>query len=206
MRSFLLALAFAAVALPAQHSQAAYKYATSLTIAAPSGSAGATLADGLPKSIKISPCSSTTALDQFTFSLKYDAGKLAAEKRDVYLIFYRADAAGSSFEPKFFPIVKRFPGPAHQVAARGDIRDLNDNKLADIYVTAANNLGGAITETVLGGNIILEGLPAGLWMAMSIIADSATIDFDDPATWLAWDAVPFLLRKPWEGSTNNVCQ
>lgn len=207
MRLFVLALAILGITLPVEDSHAAaYKYAISLALSMPAGSAGATLTADMPKGIKISPCSSAAALDQITIALKYDAGKVAADKRDVYMVFYRTDAVGNSFDPKFFPIVKRFPGPNFQVVARADVQDMNDNKAADIYVTAANNLGGAITETILGGNIVLEALPSGLWMALSIIADSATIDFDDPSTWLAWDAVPFLLRKPWQGTANSTCQ
>jgi len=184
---------------------ASYKYVTTIATTTPAGSAGANLADGQPKSVKFSPCSSATALDQITFSLKYDAGKLSAEKRDVYFMFYRPDAFGTVFEPKYFVVVKRFPGASFQITSRPTVSDLNANKAEDIYVSATNNLGGAISETILGGNIVLEGIPAGMWLALAIIADSATVDFDDPSTWLAWDAAPFLVRKPWQGLSNDTC-
>jgi ABC-type multidrug transport system fused ATPase/permease subunit len=76
---------------------------------------------------------------------------------------------------------------------------------ADTYIAAANNLGIAQSEILLGGNLRLEGLPAGLWSVTAIIADSAAIDFDDPATWDAWDVDTFILGKPWEGAINKTC-
>ena len=184
---------------------AGYKYVTTIAATMPAGSAGASLTDSQPKNIKFSPCSSSTGLDQITLSLKYDAGKLAADKRDLYLFFYRPDASGNVFDARFFPVVKRFPGGNYLIQARPTVRDMNAARTTDIYVPAANNLGGSITETILGGNIVLEGLQAGLWMAISIIADSSTVDFDDPTTWLAWDVVPFVLRKPWQGDANDTC-
>lgn len=199
-------LAFCLLALPPALHAAGYKYVTTIATTMPTGSAGASLADGQPKSAKFSPCSSSTGLDQITLSLKYDAGKLTADKRDLYLLFYRPEAAGDVFDPRFFPVVKRFPGASYLINARATVREMNAARTTDIYVPAANNLGGAITETILGGNIVLEGLQAGLWMAVSIIADSATVDFDDPGTWLAWDVAPFVLRKPWQGETNDTCQ
>lgn len=184
---------------------AGYKYVTTIAAAMPAGSAGAALTDGQPKGVKFSPCGSATGLDQITLSLKYDAGKLTADKRDLYLLFYRPDASGNLFDPRFYPVVKRFPGGNYLINARATVRDMNAAKTTDIYVPAANNLGGAITETILGGNIVLEGLQAGIWMAVSIIADSTTVDFDDPSTWLAWDVAPFVVRKPWQGDANDSC-
>ncbi len=204
-RSASCLLALCLLTLSPALNAAGYKYVTSIATTMPSGSAGASLTDGQPKSVKFSPCSSTTGLDQITLALKYDAGKLATDKRDLYLFFYRPEAGGNIFDPRFYPVVKRFPGASYLINARATVREMNAAKTTDIYVPAANNLGGAITETILGGNIVLEGLQAGLWMAISIIADSATVDFDDPSTWLAWDAAPFILRKPWQGDTNDIC-
>lgn len=184
---------------------AGYKYVTTIATTMPAGSAGASLTDGQPKGVKFSPCSSAAGLDQITLALKYDAGKLTADKRDLYLLFYRPEASGNIFDPHFYPVVKRFPGATYLLNARTTVSEMNAAKATDIYVPAANNLGGAITETILGGNIVLEGLQAGLWMAISIIADSTTVDFDDPSTWLAWDVAPFILRKPWQGDANDTC-
>ena len=75
----------------------------------------------------------------------------------------------------------------------------------DAYAAANNNLGYAQTEVIFGGNIGLEGLSAGLWLLTAIIADSATVNFDDPSTWDAWDSKPFMLGKPWKGTTAPTC-
>lgn len=208
MRAFLLALfAFLSGSLIATGAwaQATYKYTMTTTVTLPKGSAGEKTPTGLPLSMKISPCSDATKLDQVTFTVKYDAGKTDTDKRDVYVIFHRLDATGAAGNEKFYTLVKVFPGSTAQLNARADVAALTAAATTDIYVKAANNLGGAITETVLGGNIILEGLQAGMWSLVGIVADSTTVDFDDPATWLAWDVAPFLVRKPWEGTANNTC-
>jgi hypothetical protein len=73
-------------------------------------------------------------------------------------------------------------------------------------------LGYAQTETILGGNIPLEGLSSGLWLVTAIIGGSSitgttatAVNFDDPSTWDAWDSKPFMLGKPWKGTTAPTC-
>ena len=38
----------------------------------------------------------------------------------------------------------------------------------------------------------------------TIIAEPP-VNFDAPATWSAWDTVPFMLRKPWTGTADATC-
>ena len=77
---------------------------------------------------------------------------------------------------------------------------------ANVYLPAADNLGqGAQTETVLGGYINLEYISTGTWQLVAIIANSATVDFEDPATWAAWDTTTLMLGKPWAGKTKSEC-
>ena len=182
----------------------AYKYSVTITVSEPAGSAAALTAAGpkKPTSTRISPCSSATALDQFTFTLKYDAGKSLAStdtRRSIYVIFNKPDfLTGGYVALVKNPLLSVLPFfvPSDTAAA---IRK------ADTYIAAANNLGIAQSEILLGGNLRLEGLPAGLWSVTAIIADSAAIDFDDPATWDAWDVDTFVLGKPWEGTINKTC-
>lgn len=182
----------------------AYAYSATLTVTMPAGSAGATLAKTQPTATKFTPCASTGA-DQTTISLKYDAGKTSTDKRDLYLLFHRPEAAGTLIEPKFFAITKGNPITPTIINPRINTAALNSNKATDPYIAAADILGGAITEPVLGGNVRLEGLMAGTWQIVAIIADKTTVDFDDPATWLAWDVANFVTLKPWLGGANMVC-
>lgn len=181
-------------------------YSVVLTITAPSGSAAASLKKTQPAGTKFSPCSSADSLDQLTLTIKYDAGKIAENKRDLYVFFYRPEAKGEKNDPAYFSVTKRRSATPYLITERYSISDLNTNRAIDAYVPAADNLGGAITEVVLGGNSVLEGLASGTWQAIGIVADAATVDFDDPETWLAWDVATFVLRKPWMGTSNTSCQ
>ncbi|MCL4757959.1 MAG: hypothetical protein KJZ96_06395 [Rhodocyclaceae bacterium] len=189
----------------AQNTPAPYAYNVTVTVTAPSGSAGTGLPKTQPTNTRFSPCSLASALDQLTLTVKYDAGKTSENKRDVYVFFHKPDAVGTAKDPKFFSVTKRSTAVPYLITARTDQAALTTNRTIDRYVTAANNLGGAITEVVLGGNTVLEGLPTGTWQAIAIIADSTEVDFDDPGTWLAWDVASFVLGKPWLGKRNTVC-
>ncbi|MBV5267031.1 MAG: hypothetical protein JZU67_00610, partial [Burkholderiaceae bacterium] len=74
------------------------------------------------------------------------------------------------------------------------------------YLPKSINGGGSITETIL--NVVLSGAEnvAGTWQVIGIVADSATVNFDDPTTWAAWDTGTFMIKKPWFGDLNNNCQ
>jgi hypothetical protein len=37
------------------------------------------------------------------------------------------------------------------------------------------------------------------------MADGAVVNFDDPATWDAWDVATFVPGKPWVGAANMIC-
>lgn len=179
----------------------AYKYSVSLSIAAPAGSsaAAATADKTLPVATKFTPCDATK-LDQFAFTIKYDAGKVAADLQNVYLIFHKPELATNGY----FPLVRRSITSA---APFFTVYNTAAQILpADTYVAATANVGGAQTEVVLGGNLPLEGMDAGLWMVTAIIAPGTSVNFDDPSTWKAWDSIGFLLRKPWRGASNTTCQ
>lgn len=196
------AIALAAMA-PAAHAQlTSYAYSVSVTVAAPKGSAAETAAKNktLPAGIKFSTCDAS-ALDQFAFTLKYDAGKpsvgtAASTLQNVYLVFHQ-DAG------VYYPLVRQ---PLVTTGAFFKVYNSPSNILpTDAYTATSDNLGGSQTEVVLGGNLTVQGLSSGVWMITAIVAPAATVNFDDPKTWSAWDTVPFMLRKPWRGMLNSSC-
>ncbi len=194
--------ALAASFAPAVHAQATYAYSVSMTVAAPKGSAAETASKNktLPTGIKFSTCDAA-ALDQFAFTLKYDAGKptvgtALSTLQNVYVIFHR-DAG------QFFPLVRQ---PLNTTGAFFKVYPASGSILAtDTYTATADNLGGVQTEVILGGNLTVHGLDSGVWLITAIVAPAATVNFDDPTTWSAWDTTPFMLRKPWKGIINNSC-
>lgn len=202
----MAALTFQAFA-PVASAQTAttYKYSVSITVSEPPGSAAALTAAGpkKPTSTKSSPCSSASALDQLNFTLKYDAGKntaIADTRRSIYVIFNKPDFATGGY-------VVLVKNPLQSVSPFFVATDTAAAIVkANTYIAAANNLSVAQSETLLGGNLRLEGLPTGLWSVTAIMADSAAVNFDDPSTWDAWDVTTFVLGKPWMGATNTSCQ
>lgn len=197
----LLALA-AAFSPAAQAQPTTYAYSVALTVTLPKGSAAESVSKNktLPAGIKFSPCDAT-ALDQLAFTLKYDAGKPAVGStpstlQNVYVIFNRDGGL-------FFPLVRN---PLMTTGAIFKVYPASGNIQAiDTYTAAGDNLGGAQTEVILGGNLTVHGLDSGVWLLTAIIAPASTVNFDDPRTWSAWDTVPFMLRKPWKGIVNNSC-
>lgn len=198
---FLLAKGLAAMALfgglvaPA----AAYAYKVTMTLTAPKGSAGEKLATTQPASTKLAPCSDAK-LDQVTFTVTYDAGKLTSDKRDLFIILY--SPANELFAHKKYSLGSSpnlITGPFTPSTLVGSVAD-------NIYLAATENLGqGAQTDVLFGGYINLESVATGTWQLVAIIANSTTVDFDDPTTWAAWDATTLMVGKPWAGITKTVC-
>ncbi len=178
-------------------------YSMKVAVTMPKGSAGEMLGTTFPSNTKMTPCSDTSKVDSVTVTLTYNAGKPA--DKDIYVFFFNPNADGIS-SPKFYMIKKRTA--SIEITPRNNAGDID--KLNDIYLTRDKNTGDAITETILGGSVILDfsgsGIPSGTWQGMGIVADSAKIDFDDPATWTAWDVGTLIVRKPWPGSKNTVCE
>ena len=195
-----LALVLALGSTTSALAQASYAYSVSLTVTAPKGSAAETAAKNkkLPLGIRFSPCDAT-ALDQFAFTIKYDAGKPATASapsslQNVYLVVHK--------DGSYFPLIRRpLLGTAPYFASYSNPTGISSN---DTYTAAADNLGGVQTEVILGGNLTVQGLPSGIWNITAIIAEPP-VNFDAPATWSAWDTVPFMLRKPWTGTADATC-
>jgi hypothetical protein len=90
-----------------------------------------------------------------------------------------------------------------EVVLRDYVRDLQP--LNDIYISRDMFLQTKLEEIVTGSSIQLDGyvLPQGTWLAVSILGDAQIIDFEDPGTWVAWDAYPFILGSPWGGQRGS---
>lgn len=204
MRSFIKPLAYAlgivaTAFIPNAYAVTTYAYSIGLTTTAPKGSSSelASKEKTLPIGIKFSPCTASK-LDQFAFTIKYDAGKTVDDMQSVYLVFNKPD----SHNYGFYPLVRQ---PLTTTGAFFKVYNNSSDMIpTDTYTAAANNLGGAQTEIILGGSMSMETLGAGLWMITAIIAPEKTVNFDDPSTWSAWDTVPFMLRKPWLGSSRDA--
>lgn len=175
-----------------------YAYKVTMTLVAPKGSAAEKLATNRPSTTKMSPCIDTLP-DQVNVTITYDAGKTALERRDLYVILnsptgtlhpIKKYTLGSS------PVIR---GPFTPSTLVGSVED-------NIYLRSVDNLGqGAQTETLFGGYISLESVETGTWQVVSILANSSTVDFEDPATWSAWDVATLIVGKPWAGITKTSC-
>jgi hypothetical protein len=173
-----------------------YAYKVTMTLTAPKGSAGEKLATTQPTSTKLTPCSDAKS-DQVSINVTYDAGKTALEKRDLYLILH--SPTGDLFAMKKTSLGSTLAGPFTSTTLVGSV-------VGNIYLTAADNLGqGAQTDAVLGGYINLESIATGTWQVVAILANSTTVDFDDPTTWAAWDVTTLMLGRPWAGKTKTEC-
>lgn len=198
------AISLSAIAPPIHAQTTTYKYSVSVTVSEPKGSAAEQTKAGptKPSSTKFSPCSSLAGLDQLTFTLKYDAGKYSTtsdSRRSIYILFNKPDLATGGYAA----LVKN---PLKSTSPFFVVTDTAaaTNK-GDTYIAAADNLSVAQSEVLLGGNLRLENLPSGVWSVTAIVADSTAVNFDDPATWDAWDVATFVLGKPWVGAANTSC-
>nr|WP_295775426.1 hypothetical protein [Rhodoferax sp.] len=175
-----------------------YAYKVTMTTLAPKGSAGEKLAATQPSSTKTTPCSDTLP-DQVTVTLTYDAGKTALEKRDLFIIL-------NSPTGTLLPVKKFTLGASPTILGPFTASTLTGSAADNIYLRAADNLGqGAQTETLFGGYINLRSIPTGTWQVVAILANSSTVNFEDPTTWSAWDVTTLVVGKPWAGITKTIC-
>jgi hypothetical protein len=201
-----MALAFftVAFAFPVAGS-AADIYSMKITPSMPKGSAGEKLAITQPTNTKLSPCDNNPpypTVDAVSFLLAYNAG--SSTKLDVYMFFYNLNGDGIS-SPRYYVVSRSaISNGGLALVPRNTLADLN--AITDIYLPKEANLGVAVSENLLGSFISVDGVPAGTWQLVGIVADRAGVDFDDPGTWAAWDVATVVLRKPWRGLKNTVCQ
>ncbi len=199
----LLGTACLLIAMQANVWAAAATYSMKVTVSMPKGSAGATLATTQPTNTKFTPCNNVGLIDAVTFALSYNAGTIPADMKDVYIILYTPNGTNSTLPT--FQVGTRYSSTSAGVVfvTRWDLSEIVP--ATDIYLPKEKNLGGAITENLVASSLALDGVPVGTWQVVGIIADRATVNFDDPSTWAAWDAGTVILRKPWVGNANTTC-
>ena len=192
-------------AIGANSAAAAYSYKMTAAITMPLGSAGASLATTQPTNTKFTPCIANK-LDAVTFTITYDAGKVAGtDLKDVYVILR---SPSSVFYPEgiLYTLTRNTLGGGITFTGRADAAALTAARATDIYLKVANNPGvGSITDTILASFIGVDGVITGTWQLIGIIADSATVNFDDPNTWAAWDVATVVFSQPWTGTTTRSC-
>lgn len=181
-------------------------YSMKVVVTMPKGSEGGTLTTAMPSNTKFSPCTTVAAakVNSASLTITYNAGTPA--DKDIFIILFNPN-----YTTPFIAFGKQtFPSSLLVTTPYATVEDLTTAAKAGatecIYLTRARNSGGSITETIL--NVVLTGAAdvAGTWQVTGIIADYATVDFDDPTTWSAWDTGTFMIRKPWIGTTNTGCQ
>jgi hypothetical protein len=175
-----------------------YAYKVTMTIVAPKGSAAEKLATNQPSTTKTTPCSDLLP-DQVTVTLTYDAGKTASEKRDLFVILNSPTGA-------LYPVKKFTLGTSPTLQGPYTASTLVGTVADNIYLQAADNLGqGAQVDTLLGGYISLRSVQTGTWQVVAILANSNTVDFENPKTWSAWDVTTLVVGKPWAGTVKPIC-
>jgi hypothetical protein len=201
MHSVLLLLVMISLLAPARAATTT-SYSMKITVSMPKGSAGEKLDGNQPSGTKFSPCDDAKAIDAVTFSLSYNAGSTASDLEDVYLFFYSLGADGVTV-PRYILFKKGNmlnSGPVFRLK----LQDIDPAD--DIYLPREINLGGAVSETLLGGSITVDSVDEGTYQLIGIVADRSEVDFDDPSTWDAWDAATVILGKPWAGPSKSVCE
>lgn len=179
-------------------------YSMKVAISMPTGSAGASLVSTQPTNTKLSSCANT-AVDQVTVTLTYNAGATNTFK-EVYVVFFNPNYrdAGNTYS-RYYAIKKGALTTPVTFAAYNSLTFAN-SAVNDIYLKQSNNAGGSVTDVLLGSSLGLEGAPVGTWQVVGIVAANATIDFDNPSTWSAWDVGTFIIKKPWNnGALNDTC-
>lgn len=234
-KPLLGAVALAAATLTSTGAFAAYAYNAQVSITAPKGSTAEAAAKNktLPVGVKYSTCSSDVNVsgisiknpDFLQFNVKYDAGKLAGEIGDVYLVLQDLNTAADGTVPtNRYYLIKRTTGTigasAVSITGYANLAAMDaaviansgsSTPLTGTFLAKADNLGsGAQTEVLFGGNLALAGLPKGLWaMSLIIAPPTATYTatgtgipmssflFGRPDTWAAHDTAIFELGSPF---------
>lgn len=180
-------------------------YTMKVAITAPKGSSGDKPAAKYPTATRTLPCDGP-GFDAITMTATYDASNAAKQvDRDVYLMLFNPEAIGA---PRFMVLKKQNIGSPLVVHWRNDFSEINPRE--DVYLPRGENLSttGAVTEVLVSSVVSAQGATSGIWQLIGIVADSssATLNFDDPATWDAWDVATVVLRKPWRGQIATICQ
>lgn len=204
--SLIVLIGIGILLLPSLTKAATTAYSMKVVVTMPKGSEGEKPGTTMPSNTKISPCTpgATGKVNSVSLTITYNAGTPA--DKDIFIILFNPN-----YPTPFIAFGKQtFPGSLLVTTPYSDVAALTTAARAGtsecIYLTRSSNSGGSITETIL--NVVLTGADgvAGTWQVIGIVADYATVDFDDPTTWSAWDTGTFIIKKPWLGAANNDCQ
>jgi len=156
--------------------------------------------------------STSTVTDTYLFFYNPSArGEAPADATDVVKEQYypqlceRNGVADVACDPKVVAVVR----PTMQVGLTAlvplvDVFDIDAT--AHTYLSADENLGGKISETLMRSYIRFDELQKGIWSLVGIVGPKVdpadptaviTLNFSDPSTWAAWDAATFMLGAPW---------
>jgi len=200
-KSLLLASSLLALSLIADV-QAAGSTSIKVAVSFPTGSAGASVSKLLPASTKISPCTDALKFDAATFTVTYNAADPASTTAaplpplNTYVFFYNPDGGAN----KFYSVSKGILGGNVTVTAYASAALLTAGAVANPYLSGANNFGVSGTESLFGSYILIDGAITGTWQLIGILADPAVVDFENPATWTAWDVATVMFGMPWKGT------
>lgn len=184
-----------------------HAYKIKIDLSMPKTAAGGTLAATEPVSTKYSPCSDPSMPDALQITITYDAlGKTKVTDRDVFLIFYNPEN-----DPRYLLVSKPTIAVNNRVfSGYADIQALDSPEArVTAYLSREFNASGTGTEVLLGSTLGIDGVLAGTWQIIGLIADrkSAKFSLDDNATWDAWDVVTVMFGRPWIGKTpGRTCQ
>ncbi len=210
IRNSLIILIGIGILLLPSLAKAATAYSMKVVVTMPKGSQGEKPGTTMPSNTKISPCatSGSAIVNSVSITITYNAtGTLKVADKDIFIILFNPN----NIDNKFIAFGRQtFPSLLLVTTSYTDVTALTGDAFNNvpecIYLSRSNNSGGSITETIL--NVVLTGAlgVAGTWQVIGIVADYATVDFDDPTTWSAWDVGTFMVRKPWLGDRNFNCQ
>jgi len=192
-----------------------------VTAVPPTGSAGKAYDRKIVPSMPYTPCLSQAEIpkifdsglsvenhfDQFTFSITGKNSDITDPADgtldyDLYFFFVNFGGSGTGFPDaqiyavsRYDPFTSTRTGVHIELSANAS----SINATTGMLLKSGDFSADAISEIIFGGTIRMDGfgLQQGTWMAVSILADNTTVDFTDASTWVAWDAVPFILGLPW---------
>lgn len=183
---------------------------TSIKVAVtfPTGSAGATVNKLLPSATKISACTDAAKIDALTFTVTYNAADPASTTAvplpplNLYVFLYNPDGGAN----KYYSVKKAALGTSVTVTPYATVAALTAGAVANPYLAGTDNFAVSGVDSLFGSHIKIDGVLTGTWQLIGILANPASSpDFDNPATWAAWDVATVIFGMPWNSTGAAVC-
>lgn len=187
--------------------QAAATTSIKVAVTFPTGSAGATVNKLLPSATKISACTDATKIDAVTFTVTYNAADPASTTAvplpplNLYVFLYNPDSAN-----KYYSVTKTTLGSSVTVTPYANVAALTAGAVANPYLAGTDNFAVSGVDSLFGSHIKIDGVLTGTWQLIGILANPASSpDFDNPATWAAWDVATVIFGMPWNSTGAKTC-